>query len=392
MNNLAQVEQGFGVVPFSNPGEIDPRMWATFGVSVKESAGAIGQFGTGLKYAIAVLMREGRSLEIVSKGNRYVFGVKQTDIRGKDFMQITCNSEMLPFTTHLGAKWELWQAYRELYSNCLDEGGNISSVGDTVIYAELGDIDHDEVFLNKSSRKLIVSSKYCDVYTGSSTRIYCKGIRASGIPRESLYTYDLKLADLTEDRTLKYMFQVDQAISTAVIEGEETELAENFLFCSKDKFEQHICFDNCRLSPSGAILNFVSKHRKDRIYMQEKLRDVAIQKLGSAVYTVSDMDDRQARVISKAKEFCKQIGYEIRFPVVLSLDLGRSVLGLADRTTEQIFLSDTVLCQGVKQVAATLIEENLHLEKGLSDCSYEMQSYLFDQIVTMGERLTGEVI
>ena len=110
MNNLAQVEQGFGVVPFSNPGEIDPRMWATFGVSVKESAGAIGQFGTGLKYAIAVLMREGRSLEIVSKGNRYVFGVKQTDIRGKDFMQITCNSEMLPFTTHLGAKWELWQA------------------------------------------------------------------------------------------------------------------------------------------------------------------------------------------------------------------------------------------------------------------------------------------
>ena len=49
------------------------------------------------------------------------------------------NEEQLPFTTELGKNWEVWQAYRELHSNTLDESGVITDKkvhNDTVIEVE----------------------------------------------------------------------------------------------------------------------------------------------------------------------------------------------------------------------------------------------------------------
>jgi len=54
-------------------------MWNTFGVSVKTTEESIGQFSTGLKYAIAVMVRNGRSLKIVSAGNDYVFSSREAE-------------------------------------------------------------------------------------------------------------------------------------------------------------------------------------------------------------------------------------------------------------------------------------------------------------------------
>ena len=48
------------MIVFENPGEIDIRSISTFGVSVKEGDNPIGFFGTGLKYAIVVLLRTGQ--------------------------------------------------------------------------------------------------------------------------------------------------------------------------------------------------------------------------------------------------------------------------------------------------------------------------------------------
>jgi hypothetical protein len=49
------------IVVFENPGEIDAAAIRTFGVSVKEGENPIGFFGTGLKYAIAILLRTGHT-------------------------------------------------------------------------------------------------------------------------------------------------------------------------------------------------------------------------------------------------------------------------------------------------------------------------------------------
>jgi hypothetical protein len=381
------------IIAFSNPGEIDPRVWSTFGVSAKETDSSIGQFGTGLKYAIAVLMREERSLAIVSCGKEYIFGVEQTDIRGKEFLQITCNGEPLPFTTHLGRNWELWQAYRELYSNCLDEGGDIGGGGETIIYAEIGDISKQSVFLS-SERTPVATSDYCDVYYGESEWLYYRGIRTEFLPKKSLYTYDIKKACLTEDRTFKYTYESEKAITSTVASFlcENENFLWDFLFSTKNFFEEDIdfCWSS---SPLGdTLISLAERHLKDDCYMQKSLRRLVMKQLGGLAYTKVEFDERQRKIVEKAADFCEKIGYPLRHPVHLAKDLGARTLAIADRKQGCIYLSDMLLDKGVKQVASTLVEEILHLDKGLDDLTYPMQTYLFDQIVTLGEKLTGEIL
>jgi hypothetical protein len=42
------------------------------------------------------------------------------------------------------------------------------------------------------------------------------------------------------------------------------------------------------------------------------------------------------------------------------------------------------------KVASTLIEEFLHLRHGWKDMSRELQTFLFDKLVSLGEELNGE--
>src|SRR5437867_1027619 len=95
---------------FENPGVIDPRSITTFGVSSKDNASkAIGFFGTGLKYAIAILLRNGCGITIYSGGKKYTFGVFKEEIRNDTFQIVTMNNVKLGFTTELGKTWEMWQ-------------------------------------------------------------------------------------------------------------------------------------------------------------------------------------------------------------------------------------------------------------------------------------------
>jgi hypothetical protein len=380
------------IVKFGNPGLIDTRVWSTFGVSAKVGDNPIGQFGTGLKYAIAVLVREGRHISIKRGDEDFVFASEKAEIRGEEFNQIMCNGEPMPYTTHLGYKWELWQAYRELYSNCIDEGGCIGDSGDTVISAEIGDVDHHEVFLETSNRRIVASSAYCDIYAGASPWIYNKGIRAGECRKPSLFTYNIKIADLTEDRTFKYTYDVHKGISHTVLDSDSDDLLYPFIMQSKNNYEADIDFSYAGNEPSQRILDIVSQYRRDDVYLQESIFSAAVKRLGAEPIKYFEPDDYQSSVITKAKDFCEKIGYPIKYPIYVSDTLGANKLAIADRKSNSIYLSDTVITQGSKQVAATLIEENLHLAKLLDDCTYGMQTYLFDQIVTMGEKLTGEVL
>src|ERR1700761_673266 len=112
-------------VVFENPGEIDPLAIRTFGVSVKEGDNPIGFFGTGLKYALSILLRTGHHISIQAGERTLTFATKEAAIRNQPFNLITMDGEPLGFTDAVGKTWEVWMAYRELYCNCKDEGGTI---------------------------------------------------------------------------------------------------------------------------------------------------------------------------------------------------------------------------------------------------------------------------
>lgn len=69
---------------FSNPGHIELDTIRTMGVSVKEGENPIGYFGTGLKYAIATLLRTDHIISLRANGETIQFRTKPKETRGQD--------------------------------------------------------------------------------------------------------------------------------------------------------------------------------------------------------------------------------------------------------------------------------------------------------------------
>ena len=75
------------MISFQNNGLIDIAAVTTMGVSVKEGDGAIGYFGTGLKFAIATILREGGEVTLWRGLEKHIFTATLLTVRGEDFQQ-----------------------------------------------------------------------------------------------------------------------------------------------------------------------------------------------------------------------------------------------------------------------------------------------------------------
>ena len=168
------------ILTFRNSGLIDLTAVRTLGVSVKEE-GAIGYFGTGLKFAIATVLRNGGTLVIWRGRDRHEMGKASANVRGKDFDVVTMDGVELGFTTQLGRDWEPWMAFRELACNATDEGGHYylaeeshtGSDDETVIEATGGGLvdayyDRHDIILEAEP---LVANSQVEIHAGPSTHI-----------------------------------------------------------------------------------------------------------------------------------------------------------------------------------------------------------------------------
>lgn len=254
------------MIVLRNQGLLEIDLITTMGANVKESSDAIGQFGTGLKYAIAVLLREAINIELAIGQNVYSFYTKTKNIRGKDFelcyMGSQFDSVPLGFTTELGKNWFTWQAYRELYTNCvLDENGEmhreqVENEEGYTTFRIFDDIDTDNVFIRDMGKSLLLETEDVDVYEGNSQYLYYQGIRAKELNKPSLYTYNIKSrCTLTEDRTIAYDFQVSRMLAETIVQlSHSDELMIGRILNAKDKyFESRIDYSEAERSPSEAF-------------------------------------------------------------------------------------------------------------------------------------------
>lgn len=217
------------------PGLLPIEATTGFGVHAKpNSNNPIGHFGTGLKYAIAVLLREGCKIQLFIGTTEYVFYTKVEDFRGTPIEYVRMKQRngllsrwtytKLPFTLALGKNWELWQAYRELHSNTLDEGGytflgeTYSPEEDTTLFVidspKYVDIfhDRDRIFLPDGLKER-TSNESIQVLDRPSKHIYYRGLRIMDLKKEAQFTYNfLSHTDLTEDRTAKFPHMLEAQI------------------------------------------------------------------------------------------------------------------------------------------------------------------------------------
>lgn len=226
---------------FYTPTSIPIDAFTTFGLNAKPNSGnPIGHFGTGLKYAVAIILRMGGKIQLVVQGVEYEFYTTDKDFRGKQFQQIRMRkrrrgilnwgrSEALAFTTELGKNWGLWQAFRELESNTRDENGmskeNQIPDGDgsyiTVTCPGFYEVTQEtnDVFLDQKGAKVFENTRLT-IYEGESKYLYYRGVRVHDMQYPARYTYDFKqgYVKLSEDRSAMETWLLFHYISLAFIQ------------------------------------------------------------------------------------------------------------------------------------------------------------------------------
>ena len=394
------------MIIFKNRGSIDVRAINVMGISSKENDNAIGYFGTGLKYAIAVMLREGISFGIKTGGVNYTFETKRETVRVDEFDFCYMNGRELPFTTDLGKNWDLWQAFRELYCNCIDESGEVyranwadsielssAELNEDATIVWVSSPRFDEIFENLGdivlqTDPITVNNSEVELHPGRSKFLYYKGIRVYELPSPSIYTYNLTgKIELTEDRTAKDFYNCKSTIGRSFAASTNPGIIREIIATEeRQAFESDLDFNWDWIKPSDVFCEVVEYLNDKKIdFSHSAFKLVQKHRKLDTKPTIVEPDEHANKMIDKAVAFCNLLNFPVdEYPIKVSEFLGRRVHGQA--ADETIYISTEALKYGTKYVASTLIEEFLHLKHGFKDESRELQSYLFETIVDMGER------
>lgn len=394
------------MIVFENNGEIDFRAIHLFGVSVKDNDNPIGFFGTGLKYAISVLLRKGQNIKIYSGTDTIEFKAVEEVFRDEPISIVYAILNGTPislgFTTRLGINWDLWMAYRELSCNCIDEGGKEWRAEATIPFPGCTKVvvsgDEFENIFAERSKYILQDSP--DIYASTvniikrtSDFLYFKGVRVFELNSPSRYTYNvLSGVTLTEDRTLTSEYTFRSLLSKAYLTQVKDTAILRDIISAVDFYEENLDFDGWGSDPSNEFLDaveFCVKHKfvntnGTAISLLKTKRPVAMES-----YKLTKV---QEKMLTTAISFCKKIGYNVdEYPITTVEELGGGCIGLAK--DYKIFLALQCFTNGgTKLVASTLIEEFIHLKHGHCDMSRGLQNHLLDKIVSLGEELIGDPI
>jgi hypothetical protein len=397
-------------VIFYNNGTLDRRAFTMLGLSAKSSDNAIGFFGTGFKYALSVLLRHGADISVITPETKYVFYTDKGSFRDKEFdfiyaHDMTTDREFeLPFTTHLGANWKLWQAYRELYTNALDEGGGVmttdapvqefENMGSVMVIVELNELvaiaaEHDKYFIKAdavASDKIIrcVEKRHNDdnviyyrsMYTGTKTE------------KPTYFTYDyVHKVQLTEDRTLADPWYISSHIYDLWIRGMTYDaLVEHLPKIAHSSYYESQLQPSYR-EPSADFIKACAFLVEHHLTMPLWARDTYIK--------TRPLDEQYDRY--KPTKFERlQLDHAIKVlnhhnimvthnVLHLCVSLPDDVLGLT--RDGKIYIAKLAFERGPVAILGTIYEEWLHYSEELEDHTRKMQNVLVDKCASLMEQV-----
>lgn len=379
-------------IVFSNSGLIDIRAISTFGASSKVGESPIGYFGTGLKYAIAIILREGGTITLYRSKKKFEFTAKRTKIRNDHFQIVNMNGDPLGFTTELGKNWDLSQAFRELWCNTIDEGGSVSA-DDTWAEGAAGATRFvvtgmDEIYENRHTIILERPADYrlpgVEVHDMKSEYIFYRGIRAQKLRHPSIFTYNITSAcTLTEDRTLRYFWEPLNAVKSAIVASSDLDFVTQVLEAGDDTYERSLDFGDLQRGPGSTFLSVAHSLRGKAVVNESalKLCREALRK---------EMDDNgkelvgaPAAQLEKAKEFCKIVGFPVdRHPIIVVDALEDNDEMLAE--DGRIFITQALFIKGTRALIKKLIRGVMVLDGDTAETT------LMNHLITAGIKISGE--
>lgn len=369
---------------FHNHSLIDPGAWELHGVSCKMKEGAVGQFGTGNCYYLAVLLRTGHKVTIKADDTIYEFGLKEMEFRGKTFQRVTCNGKELSFTTDYGMNWTVDQAYREIYSNCIDEEG-IHFIGEpmekgtSIIVEGEGIMDsmtrHDDLFVG--DREPLFECSSLRVFEGKGV-VYYRGVKVWELENAAFSYEILEGLDLTEDRTVKYPSQIANKVGFALCYHiKDRAFIERFIKL-KNSWEAKDC--DYEWSWSDTFMSVVREvWEKSPTLLNERVLRIFRTKCKESTFKVMQKTEDMELMIGKACEFLALAGYAVTAPIqIVENEDSNCIAFYYDGT---IHLTSKSFDKGMFDLVTTLFEEQQH-HVGYADESRGFQQFLIDELVT----------
>lgn len=261
------------MIAISNNGILSPYAMKLMGASTKrDMEGQIGMFGSGFKYAIAYFMREKIGFRVITDGVEIPVWTKDINMRGTDMEVICIDGDETSMTTDLGPDWELWQAFREVYCNAIDEGNShpLSTDQDPDNYLGIAD-GSTHVFIEETpeveellenltdyfcgTRTCVYSSVYGDLLEKQGPeniiRVYRKGIFIGEVPstdHPALWDYNFNEISINESRTVKYWWTVPEKILVLLHNCQQREIIEQYL--TTPSYEMYCANDTMIAIPS----------------------------------------------------------------------------------------------------------------------------------------------
>ena len=422
-----------------NKGEIDVNALVLMGGSTKrDSTTAIGFFGSGNKYALALLLKSEIDVKIFSGEKEITLATEDVTFRDKSFKKILVNGKETSLTTDMGPQWDTWMAIREFVSNAIDEGTNniIPSIdnvspkeGYTRIYIEIVpeiknvidnwnlyfSFDRTDALVDKDNKRI-----YPNICENERRILYRKGIRcyAEGI---SLFHYDLPDFRINESRIIDQMWHAREIITKFVVCHATKAIAEYILvnaFSKGNYLETALdynsdCYSSevlnkewreaigdriiCNKNVGGFYIDKLSKNPHYLVSKQlaSKIKkdfpNVIVLGVGEDNETFSEeleeVSPKMKYQLKKAIETLTEMQYTISYPVKIVKFSDNDILGQAKNKT--ILLSDKLFDKGIREIVLTIIEEQEHLDSGYKDTTREFQDHLFNKWLCAMEQQFG---
>lgn len=410
-----------------NDGEIELEAFFLIGASSKRNQnGKIGFFGSGLKYGLAVFLRNNIDIKIYSGINEVKISTIKKQFRGESFDQIVINGIETGLTVQMGIDWEPWFAIREIYSNSLDENESkieiveesetIPDFDKTRFYVEITKdiqkcLDKWDEYFSEKRQDLVFRNDDMTVFNGGDDYIiYRKGIQCHKSPYKSLFHYDVKDIEINESRTLKNACDSTWQICEIVKSNANKKIIRRIYDNQNEKYIENQFrweygyFNEDWLNVIGGrrvIISEVSGHyvkeqaEGNCIILNKCLANALHRQFGERINIIGKSDNfgefhiiektkKQEQYIKECCDFLKLNGYEIVYDINVVIFDNKKILGQAQGTT--ILLSDRVFEEGKKKLCECIFEEYIHIKYQYNDCSREMQDFLFNRVITFLEQ------
>lgn len=404
-----------------NSGELDIRLVALMGGTTKsKDEFKIGQWGSGLKYTLAYLIKNNLSFHIFIGDQEVKITTESETIRDEVFEIICIDGKRTSITTQMGGEaWEPWMIVRELWCNALDEGGELKETteeitglaGKTTFYIQITP-DIREVILNwdnyfiHEKEPMSETERYKIYAGGNAVRLYKQGVLIyEDKTQKSLFSYDIRNADINELREFRGTISLEMCYA---LSNASEKVIAYFLENISDKYyESDMSYDwyitfskewknvlgNSKIIHPKAIETIHSRGLDidlaslivvpEKVYkfLTKQFKGVGALRTSDKVNEFYEVFDAELELKIKSGlavlESCRYfIHPELKF--IYGVFGDKRVLAQINTDDKVIMVSEAMLNRPIFDVVSMIIEENEHFNTGHKDHTREFQQHFID--------------